>query len=67
MKTFKEMRKEYRIKPKIAFEIDNRNYLFFFLPTIIWMPWKYRYNRSFVVCFHWFNFVVGFGFWERRE
>lgn len=58
--------KEYRIKPKIAFEIDTRNYLFMFFPTIVWQPWNYRYNESYVICFHWLNFVIGIGLWERR-
>lgn len=64
--TFKEMRKEYRIKPKIGFEIDNQSYVFFFLPTVVWQPWKYRYNNTYVVNLHWLCFDVGFGVWERR-
>ena len=63
--TFKEMRKEYRIRAKIGFEIDKLDYVFFFLPTIVWQPWKYRYN-SYVVELHWLIFTVGFGLWERR-
>lgn len=62
--TYKEMRKEYRIKPKIRFEIDKG--IFFLLPTIIWQPWKYRYNDTFVISFYWLNFVVGIGLWKRR-
>lgn len=59
-------RKEYRIKPKFVFEIDTTNRIFFFLPTILWQPWKYRYNDSYVICFCWLIFNVGFGIWERR-
>lgn len=62
--TYKEMRKEYRIKPKIGFEIDKS--IFFLLPTIIWQPWKYRYNDSYVIYFCWLVFAVRFGLWERR-
>ena len=64
--TYKELRKEYRIKPKIGFEIDKRTYLFMFLPTIIWQPWKYRFNNTYVICLYWLNFAIGFGLWERR-
>ena len=64
--TFKEMRKQYRIKPKIGFEIDKQYYAFFFLPTVVWQPWKYRWNNTYVVELHWFIFTVGFGLWERR-
>ena len=67
MMTFKEMRKEYRIKPKIGFEIDKQNYLFFLIPTVIWQPWKYRYKDSYVVCLHWLNFAVGFGLWINED
>lgn len=61
---YKEERKKYHIKPKVEFEIIDS--LFFLLPTIIWQPWKYRYNNSYVVCLHWLVFAVGIGLWERR-
>jgi hypothetical protein len=64
--SMREMRKEYRIRPKVVFEVDKRDFLFFFLPTIIWQPWKYRWNGCAVVCFHWLNFAIGFGIWEKR-
>ena len=60
---YKELRKQYRIKPKIAFEIDKQ---IVFIPTIIWQPWKYRYCNSYVISFYWFIFAIGFGFWERK-
>lgn len=65
--TFKEMRKEYRIRAKVGFEIDKLDYVFFLLPTIVWQPWKHRYNNTYVVCLRWLIFTVAFGVWERRE
>ena len=65
--TDKEQRKEYRIKPKIGFEIDERYKMFFFIPTIIWQPWKYRWDNSFVISVHWLIFAIGVGRWERKE
>jgi len=59
-------RREYHIKPKFVFEIDTTSRLFFFLPTIYWQPWKYRYNGCCVICFCWLIFSFGFGIWERR-
>ena len=37
-------RKEYRINPKFVFEVDKTSRIFFFLPTVYWQPWKYRYE-----------------------
>lgn len=61
------MRKDYKIIPKIWFEIDRDSYIFAFLPTIEWQPWRYRYLRSSIICIRWLNFGIGFGQWVRKE
>lgn len=61
------MRKEWRIKPCVKLAIDKEDYIFSFLPTIIWMPWRYRYPGTYVVDFSWLIFHMGFGIWERRR
>lgn len=60
------MRKDYRIKPKVIFDIDNLSKIFFLLPTIIFQPWEYRYNGSVVVDITWLNLHIGIGIWERK-
>jgi hypothetical protein len=58
------VKNSWKIRPKIEFEYDKRDYLFVFLPTIMWQPSRYRYNGSCVVSFYWLLFRVGFGIWE---
>ena len=60
----REGRKEYRINPKFIFRWDRRDYMFAFIPTIVWVPWICRYNGCYVVEFWWLNFNIGFGKWE---
>ncbi len=60
------MRKDYRIKPKVIFEIDNRSKIFCILPTIIFQPWKYRYIGGVVVDITWLNLHIGIGIWENK-
>jgi len=65
LKKCKYMRKEYRIKPAIEFRIDKENYYFSFLPTILYMPWVYRYPNSAGVIDIWFlHFHILIGKWE---
>ena len=65
LKNCKGHRKEYRVNPVFGFEVDNRSYLFSFLPTIIWCPWVYRYpNTTGVVDIWWLHFHLWFGKWE---
>ena len=61
----RDRRNQYRIRPKIAWECDQHDYCFSFVPTIIWCPWIYRNTRSYVFEFWWLNFHVAFGRWER--
>ena len=72
MKLFKDLkkckghRKEYRIKPTIRFYVDKEYYDFSFLPTVLWMPWIYRYPDCDGVIDIWcLNFHILIGKWER--
>lgn len=65
LKMCKNDRNKYRINPVFGFEVDRNNYLFSFLPTIIWCPWIYRYPNSVgVVDIWWLYFHIYFGKWE---
>ena len=65
LKRCKKDRKKYRIKPIVGIEIDKTDYMFSFLPTIIWCPWIYRYPNSVgVVDIWWLHFHIYFGRWE---
>lgn len=66
LKKCKNDRKKYRINPIVGFEVDRDDYLFSFLPTIIWCPWIYRYPNSVgVLDIWWLNFHFYFGKWEK--
>ena len=59
-------RKEYRVKPTIKFMADTRDYYFSIFPTILWMPWFYRYpNTTGVIDIWWLHFHILIGKWER--
>ena len=66
LKRCKPDRKKYRIKPIIRFEVDTRDYYFSFLPTVLWIPWIYRYpNSTGVVDIWWLHFHILIGKWEQ--
>lgn len=67
LKKSKEYRKDWYIKWKIRWKFDTDDYLFMFLPTIVWLPWPYRHCGESIVCIHWFNFNLGIGEWRRRD
>lgn len=65
LKRCRYARKEYRIKPTIKLHIDTHKYYFAFIPTILWMPWVYRYlSIHGVVDIWWLNFHILIGKWE---
>ena len=65
LKKCKGHRKEYRIKPFIEFRVDKEDYYFSFLPTILYMPWVYRYPNSVgVIDIWWLHFHILIGTWE---
>lgn len=59
-------RKKYYIEKKIKFEVDEHDYMFSFLPTVIWVPWPWRHNYSYVVEIWWLNFNIGIGVWREK-
>ena len=62
LKKCKSDRKKYRIKPIIKFYVDKEHYYFAFLPTVLWMPWVYRYpNVNGVVDIWWLHFHILIG------
>lgn len=66
LKNCKGYRKQYRIKSYIKFYRDKENYYFSMLPTILWMPWVYRYpNSTGVLDIWWLHFHILIGKWER--
>lgn len=56
--------KNYKIKPKIKFCIDD-DYIFSFIPTITWQPWIYRYLDSGVIDIWWLHFHIIIGVWKK--
>lgn len=64
LKMCKGDRKKYRVNPVFGFQVD-RDYMFSFLPTIIWCPWVFRHpNTIGVIDIWWLNFHIYFGKWE---
>lgn len=63
----KPNRKEWCIKPVFKIEIDREYYSFYFLPTVTWQPWPYRYPDQFIVCISWFNLHIGLFKWTYKE
>ena len=67
IKKRREQRKEYCIKPRVSFENDIKDKMVSFIPTIIFMPWRYRWNGTYVVDIWWLTFHIGIGIWDRRN
>lgn len=66
LKEHKPNRKKYRIEPTIRFRVDTEHYLFSFLPTVLWMPWIYRFPHcGGVIEIWWLHFHVLIGNWDR--
>lgn len=66
LKRCKGMRKEYSIKPTIKFEVNDADH-FFLIPTIMIMPWIYRFPNSSVVDILWLNCCICIGKWVPKE
>lgn len=67
LKSCKHMRGDYQIKPKIRFIIDTNKFRCFFLPTILAVPWVYRYPKSCVVEIMWLHFRICIGEFTHKE
>ena len=65
-KELKPYRKRYILKPKIEFRIDKHDYLFVFLPTIMFVPWFSRFPNSYAFEIMWLNINIGIGLWENN-
>lgn len=66
LKKCKPNRKEYYIEPKVRFNVDEPS-LFLFLPTIVFVPWIYRYNGMACCEIAWLNLHIGIGIWRRKD
>lgn len=65
LKNCKGSRKQYRTKPTVKFYVDKQSYYFAFLPTVLWMPWIYRYpNTTGIIDIWWLHFHILIGKWE---
>lgn len=69
LKELKPKRKNYYIEPTIRFEVDDRNYLFCFIPTIIYTPWIYRHPhiKEAILDICWLNMHILIGTWCVKE
>ena len=67
LKDCKPNRKNYYIKPKITFEVDEHHYHFLLLPTISFVPWPYRYNRMACWEISWLNMHICIGEWRTKD
>ena len=62
----KEYKKEYKLIPSLRFHRDTDSYYFSFIPTVLWMPWIYRYpNLDGVIDIWWLHFHILIGKWEQ--
>ena len=57
----------FRIKWNIKFQTDDTDYIFSFLPTIIWMPGIYRYPGTCVIDITWLNLHLTIGTWVYKD
>lgn len=65
LKRCKDMRKDYRLKMTIRFDVDTYDYYFAFLPTVLFLPWVYRTRyRDGVIDIWWLNMHILIGRWE---
>ena len=56
-----------RIKWRIRFFVDDYDYLFSLLPTIVFVPWPFRHIGTPVVEIVWLNFGIRIGEWNARK
>lgn len=67
MKECKRYKDDFYIKPKVAFEIDEREWMFVLLPTITVRPWTVRYPGECIIAIRWLNFGIALGKWCSKE
>lgn len=67
LRRLKVQRKHHYIKRVVDFHVDTHDYLFSFLPTIVFVPWPYRYNGEAIFDLHWLHMHIAIGEWARKE
>lgn len=67
LKRCKGHRKDYKIKWEVKFEVDDSNYIFSLLPTMVFVPWPYRYLRETIMDIMWLNCHITIGKWMSKE
>lgn len=68
LKACKPYRKDYKLKPKIRLDVDTKRYRFYFLPTILYVPWIYTIPNVGLGALEikWLNFTIVLGEWVTR-
>lgn len=57
-------RKDYQLKCRIKFGCEKD--FFFALPTVIYIPWKYRYIGVAAIELRWLFFYACYGDWQNK-
>lgn len=58
---------DYYIDWNVKFEVDDNDYLFTILPTVVWQPFMLRYPNTAVLDIWWLNIHIIIGTWMRKE
>lgn len=67
LKKYKQYHKDFHIKPIVVCEVEDTDYMFAFLPTVVWQPWVFRRNHAHVVDIWWLNLHIYIGCWEEKK
>lgn len=67
LKMSRPARKNYRIRFRVKFCVDDNDYIFALLPTITFVPWPFRALGMPIIEIVWLNFGVRLGEWDTRS
>lgn len=67
LRKFKVQRKHYHIKPEIRFGVDTKNFIFSLIPTVMVVPWVFRYHNEPIIDIQWLHLHITIGKWKRKE
>lgn len=67
VKDCKKYRKDHYIKWDVHCFVDDRDYCFSLIPTVLYEPWPFRYNGFCVIDIWWFNWHITIGTWKNKE
>ena len=67
LRRLRVQRKEHYIKREVKFSVDTNDYLFCFLPTIVFSPWPFRYNGEAIFDIQWLHMHITIGRWGRIQ